>query len=110
LSQSCSTVGKRIVSQKERINEEKLIDGKKMRAGLWVETLDSTIQIANYKNGLKQGEVKNIYRNGEYSISNYKDNIREGWERFYQKEGILYLAILYKKGNEIQRKSFTPSF
>lgn len=110
LIQSCSTAGKKIVSQKERVNEEKLIDGKKVKVGLWFETLDSTIQIANYENGLKQGMVKNIYRNGEYSIANYKDDTHEGWERFYRKDGIAYLEILYKKGDIVQRKSFTPSF
>jgi antitoxin component YwqK of YwqJK toxin-antitoxin module len=110
LVQSCSTVGKKIVGQKERINEEKLIDGKKMKVGLWVETLDSMIQMANYENGLKQGKVKNLFRNGEYSIANYKDDIHEGWERFYRKDGIAYLEILYEKNNVVQRKSFTPSF
>jgi antitoxin component YwqK of YwqJK toxin-antitoxin module len=108
--QSCSPVREKIVSQRQRINEEKIVEGKKMKIGLWVEILDSTIQVANYANGLKQGKVKHLYKNGEYSIANYKDDIHQGWERFYRKDGFVYLEILYEQGDVVQRKSFTPSF
>jgi antitoxin component YwqK of YwqJK toxin-antitoxin module len=110
LIQSCSTVGQKIVGQKERLNEEKIIEGKLLRVGLWVETIDSVIRIANYRDGLKQGMVKTLYKNGEYSIAKYEDNLQEGWEKFYRKDGVEYLAILYEKGNVVARKSFTPSF
>ena len=110
LIHSCVSVGKKIVSQKERLNEIKIVDDQKIKNGLWVETLDSALQIANYKDGLKQGQVKIIYSNGEYSIENYKDNIRQGWTKFYNANSFLYNEILYENGVVVKRKSYSPAF
>ena len=108
--QSCVSVAKKIVSPKEPLNEMKIVKGKKIKAGLWIEAFDSTLQIANYKEGLKQGQVKIVYSNNEYLIENYKDDIRQGWTKFYNASGFLYHEILYENGIAVKRKSYTPRF
>src|SRR5689334_21469187 len=108
---SCSQANKLIVSQKEKLNRQEVIDGKEVKVGLWIEIIGpDNIQIANYLNGLKEGKVKVLFDNGEYTIAEYSKNVLNGWKIFYRKDHVPYLEVFYKNGEEVRQKSYTPSF
>ncbi|HVS98269.1 MAG TPA: hypothetical protein VHE54_17355 [Puia sp.] len=95
----CLTPDQAMVSEYGKINREKIVKGVKVKTGLWVEAVDSgNVQMAIYRNGLKQGLVKTVYRNGGYVITHYKDDVKDGKSTTYWNDGIAYRVDTYAAG------------
>ena len=95
----CLTPDQAMVSQYGKINREKIVGGVKVKSGLWVESVDSgNVQMAIYRNGLKEGLVKTVYRNGGYVVAHYKDDVKDGKSTTYWNDGIAYRVETYAAG------------
>lgn len=67
---------------------------------LWIEPIDSSsVMIANYRHGLKQGRAKIQYTSGSYVVLKYKNNIKNGTMKVYSEEGTLCSKATYEDGN-----------
>lgn len=82
--------GKAIYSQGVIINDEKYHESGELK------------KKTNFKNGLKSGEVKIYYSNGNVGIEEfYKNDELEGIRRTYTRNGIIESKIQYRGGKKI---------
>ena len=73
-----------------------------LKTGLWLEPIDSnSVIISRYKLGKRQGKAKIVYTNGSYSTLYYKNNVKNGIQKYYTQNGVLCLLIMYEN-NQIK--------
>jgi antitoxin component YwqK of YwqJK toxin-antitoxin module len=106
---SCLTPNQALVSQFGHLNQVKTKNGVTVKTGLWVELGDSTnVQMAVYVDGMKQGLVRTVFRSGGYTLSHYKDDVRDGKSTTYWNDGKAYRVETYSAGKLVNAVNLYP--